>query len=136
VHGVELQATWRPAEALTIAGNYTLTESENRSPGSANFGNELPRRPRDAANASIGYRWPDQLSATVAARYAGRAFDNVANSTVLGGYVLIDMRVSYPVSERLEFYGRVENATARRYETAYQYGTPGRVMFVGMRAGF
>jgi outer membrane cobalamin receptor len=33
-------------------------------------------------------------------------------------------------------YARVENATGKHYETAYQYGTFGRVAFAGLRASF
>jgi vitamin B12 transporter len=135
-HGVELQATWHPATPLTIAGNYTLTDTENRSPGSTSFGNELPRRPRDAANMSVAYRWTQGETATVAARYSGRAFDDLGNTTPLGGYVLVDLRGSYQLSKRLELYGRVEDLTGKRYETAYKYGTPGRVAFIGVRTGF
>lgn len=135
-HGVELQSTWHPAEALTVAGNYTLTATENRSQGSPSFGNQLPRRPRSAANASIAYRWLDAATATVAARYSGRTFDDVANTTPLGGYVLLDLRASYQLRGKLELYGRVENVTGKRYETAYQYGTPGRIAFIGVRSDF
>src|SRR5208283_2242244 len=40
-HGVELQAKYKPSTALSIAANYTLTDTENLSPGSPNFGNVL-----------------------------------------------------------------------------------------------
>lgn len=136
VHGVELQASYRPNPALSIAANYTVTDTENRSPGSTSFGNELPRRPADSANASVTYRWPLHVSTTVAARYAGHSFDDVANAIALGGYVLVDLRVSYTMSERLEWYARVENAGGKRYETAYEYGTPGRSTYCGVRATF
>ena len=96
----------------------------------------LPRRPRDAANASVNYRWPSQWSVTIAARYASRTFDDAANEHPLGGYVLTDLRLSYQVSERLEAYGRIDNVTDKRYETAYEYSTPGREGFIGVRATF
>jgi vitamin B12 transporter len=69
-------------------------------------------------------------------RYAGRSFDNAITPTWLGGYVLLDLRVNYPIRERLEVYGRVENVTNKRYETTYEYGTLGRVGYVGIRATF
>jgi vitamin B12 transporter len=134
VHGVELQADYRPDSALTLAANYTLTVTENLSPGAD--GNQLPRRPRDAANASASYRFGGSLTATVAARYAGRTFSDVANTTPLGGYVLTDLRLGWQVEQQLELYARIEDATGKRYETAYGYGTPGRVVFAGLRAQF
>jgi vitamin B12 transporter len=135
-HGVELQGTVNPNSQLTLAANYTLTDTEDQSPGSPTFGNELPLRPKNTANASVTYHWPSRLSASVAARYAGRSFNDAANEIALGGYVLVDLRMSYALRDRLELYARVENATGKHYETAYQYGTLGRVGYAGLRATF
>ncbi len=52
----------------------------------------------------------------------------------LGGYTLLDLRVSYAVMEKFELYARVDNATNKWYETVYQYGTWGRTAFAGVRA--
>jgi vitamin B12 transporter len=52
------------------------------------------------------------------------------------GYVLLNLRASYSISERLEVYGRIENAAAKHYETRFEYGTPGRVGYFGVRANF
>ena len=135
-HGVELQSAFNPIGPLSLAANYTYTDAEDRSPASPTFGNQLPRRPRQSANASATYRWPSQFTAGVAARYASRSYDDAANKIALGGYVLVDLRMSYALKDRLELYGRVENATGKHYETAYQYGTYGRVGFAGLRATF
>jgi vitamin B12 transporter len=134
--GVELVGTLKATDSLSITGNYTLTDTQDRSPGSATYGNELPRRPKDAANASVNYRWPLHVTTSVAMRYASRSFDDAANTIVLGGYVLLDFRASLQVTDRIEIYGRVENLTDRHYETAYQYGTLGRSGYLGARASF
>jgi vitamin B12 transporter len=134
--GAELQAAVNPSDQLQLSANYTLTDAQDRSPGSATFGNQLPRRPKSAANAMATYRWPSHLSTSVGARYASRTFDDAANTIALGGYVLVDLRISYALGDRLELYGRVDNATGKHYETAYLYGTYGRVGFAGVRATF
>ena len=72
----------------------------------------------------------------MAARYAGRSYDDAANRIALGGYVLVDLRMSYALKDRLELYARVENAAGKHYETAFQYGTYGRVGYAGLRATF
>ena len=133
-HGVELAADYRAGEAVSASANYTLTVTENLSTGA--HGNQLPRRPRDAANVSVTWHAPVGLTATVAQRYAGRTYDDVRNAIPLGGYVVTDLRLGWPLDERLELYGRVDDATGKRYETTYQYGTPGRVLFAGLRAQF
>lgn len=135
-HGIELQGAYKPTDALGINANYTVTDTENQSPGSPNFGNELPRRPHNEGNASVSYRWLGNWTGIVAARYVGRTFDDVANQIPLGGYVLTDLRLSWQISERLEAYGRIDDVTGKRYEMAYQYGTPGREEFIGVRASF
>jgi vitamin B12 transporter len=135
-HGVELQSTLSVTDDLTFTGNYTLTDTEDKSPGSAIFGNELPRRPKDMANLSADYRWTAQLTTSATVRYAGPSYDDTANQIKLGGYVLADLRAAYAVLERLEVYARIENLTGKHYETEYQYGTLGRVAYAGVRATF
>lgn len=136
-HGVELQATYSPLETLTLALNYTLTETEDRSPGSATYGKPLPNRPKNTANASVSYRFPVPLTTSVVARYAGPALDEtVAPAVTLGGYVLLDLKLSYDLTPALELYARVDNVTNHWYETVYQYGTYGRVAYAGLRARF
>ncbi len=135
-HGVELQAAVNPGDSLSLSANYTLTDTVDRSPGSATNGNELPRRPKNAANVLATYHGVTRLGISVGARYGGRSFDDAADAIALGGYVLLDLKVSYAILDRLEVYGRIDNATDKHYETAYQYGTYGRVGFAGIRASF
>ena len=135
-HGVELTGSFAATEQLSIGANYTLTETEDQSPGASTYGNELPRRPADAANATVTYVWPIRLSTALALRYSGPSFDDAANEIKLGGYVLLDFRTSLPITNWLEMYARVENLTDRHYEVAYQYGTLGRSAYIGARATF
>ncbi len=96
------------------------------------------RRPENAANASVTYRWSSKWSANAALRYAGPSYDDADTGAEvkLGGYVLFDLRTSYELRDRLELYARVENVAGRHYETAYEYGTLGRVAYAGLRATF
>jgi vitamin B12 transporter len=134
--GIETQLRYTPIAHLTLAANYTYTDATDRSPDASTYGNELPRRPKSSGNASAAYRWPGNLTTTVVLRYAGQSFDDPANVIPLAGYTLVDFRVSYEINDRLEAYGRIENATNKQYETAYQYGSNGRGAFVGARLTF
>jgi len=134
--GVELQATFTPTPELTLAANFTYTDSQDRSPGVATNGNELPRRPKQVGNISVSYRWPDGLALSAALRHSGSSFDDAANTIPLRGYDVLDLRVSYPLARYVELYARLDNATDKFYETAYQYGTYGRSGFVGVRVTF
>jgi vitamin B12 transporter len=135
-HGVELQAALNATDSLSFTANYTLTETADKSPGAPTYGNELPRRPEDAANASAVYRWGVPLTTIVSLRYAGPSYDDSANEIRLGGYVLVDLRASYVLRNQLELYARVENLTGKHYETEYEYGTLGRSLYAGLRASF
>ena len=132
--GVELQADWKPVEALDITGNYTFDDDQDKSGEAVN--DQLARRPKTTANLAATYVWPVRLSTTVAARYAGRSFDGDQSSVVLKSYTLIDLRASYPLRTGLDLYGRVENLTDKHYETTYQYGTLGRAAYGGVRVKF
>jgi vitamin B12 transporter len=133
--GVELAAALRPTPGVELSANYTHLDDRNRTPG-ANFGKDLARRPRDAANAQASYRWPFRLTTAVAVRYAGTSFDDAGNFTRLKAYSVVDLRASYPLAPGLELYGRVENLFDKVYETTFQFGSPGRAGYLGLRASF
>jgi vitamin B12 transporter len=137
--GIELNLSAALTSALAVSANYSHIKTTDETLGSPSYGQQLFQRPEDAANLSLSYTWPHGLKTTVAARYGGPSLDQ--NFTVfptadvrLGGYTLLDLRASYPVTEKLEFYARIDNAANKWYETIYQYGTWGRTAFLGLRA--
>ncbi len=134
--GLELQAQAKVTPALTVSANYTWTDTENTSAGSPNRGRDLPRRPRDTANLQVSYLWPVRLTTSLAARYASDSFDDAAGRTRDKGYVLVDVRAAYPLTERLEVFGRIENLGDERYETVAGYGQLRRTAALGLRARF
>ncbi|MET0371739.1 MAG: TonB-dependent receptor [Sphingobium sp.] len=135
-HGIEAQASVEPVRGLLIDGNYSWTVSEDRSPGGANEGRWLPRRPRNQANASISYAWPFGLTTGAALRWSGKSYDNAANSVRLDSYTLVDLRAELLLHERLRLFARAENLFDQNYMTAYRYGTLGRSIYAGLRGRF
>ncbi len=121
-------------QSWSVAGNYTYADSRDRSPGAPSEGRELYRRPPSSGNLSATYCPDERLASTLAARFAGRTFDDPLNRIRLAPYVVVDLRASYNLTERLSVYGRVENIADRHYEVAYQYGTYGRGAFIGFGA--
>jgi vitamin B12 transporter len=134
--GAEVSASWQATSRLQLSGNYTHDYDVDRSPGSSTYGFQLPRQPRNTANASASYVWPIKLTTIVALRYADKSYDDAYNSIPLQSYVLWDVRASYPLRPHLEVYGRIENLTDKHYETAYEYGTLGRAAYAGVRYSF
>lgn len=134
--GVELALTLRPVEALTFSGSYTHLDARNLSAGTANFGRFLPRRPDSSVTISADYRFPFGLGVGGTVTAVGDSFDNASNARRLDGYVLADVRASFPVARGVEFYGRVENLFDERYQTIFNYGQPGRAAYGGVRLAF
>ncbi len=134
--GIEAQASLTPVAGVSIDANYTWTMAEDRSPGTANFGKWLPRRPRQQANGSISYAWPMGLTTGVALRWSGHSFDNASNSQRLDDYTLVDLRAEYALSDQLRLFARVENLFDEGYMTAYRYGALGRSIYAGVRGRF
>jgi vitamin B12 transporter len=132
--GIELGLMARLGERLSFSANYTDMDTENR--GGENFGLELARRPGQTLNGELTYEWAFGLTTTVAVTHAGRSFDDAANTVVVDGYTVVDLRAAFALRDNLELYGRLENAFDEEYETIARYGTPGRGAFVGVRQSF
>jgi vitamin B12 transporter len=135
-HGVELSGQADLTDALSLTANYTWTDARNDAKGDPDFGLRLPRRPSQEAYADLTYTWPVKLATGVAMHYAGERFDDADNTELVKGYVLWDLRASYPVTEHIEVYGRIENLFDKHYETILNYGQLGRAAYGGVRARF
>ena len=131
--GVEFGLALRPVDALRVQANYTYTNATNRSPGNANFGKLLVRRPQHSVSTLVDYAWDFGLSVGATLTHVGASFDNAGNSRKVEGYVLADLRAAYPITPHIEIYGRIENLFDAGYETIYRYGQPGRAGYAGVR---
>lgn len=119
--------------------------------GSRRFNNWTVRaaldfqNPRDDTTGKLLAR-RSQQHATLAADYAagafkggaewvlsGRRFDDAANTTVLGGYGMLNLVASYAAARDWTVIGRWNNVTDKSYELAANYATPGSNVFVGVR---
>lgn len=136
--GVELGLWMQPAANFTVQAQYSLVDTENRSRepdffGRSNFGNRLARRAKDSASVLVDWTspWGPALGATFL--MVGDTFDDVANTVRLDSYVRVDLRASWSLSDNLEVYGRVENLFDEAYQTAFNYGVPGRAGYAGVR---
>ena len=134
-HGVEAAAALTLG-GLVLDGNYSWIVAEDRSPGTANFGKWLPRRPRDTANASANYAFDFGLSLGAAVRWSGKSFDNASNATRLDDYTLVDLRAEFALSDAVKLFARAENVFDEQYMTAFRYGSLGRSVYAGIRGRF
>ncbi len=129
--GLEFGLTLKPVEALTVQTNYSWIDAENRANGL-----KLARRPSQSVNASIDYRWAFGLETGATVTHVGDSFDNASNTRRLDGYVLVDLRATFPITQGVSLYGRIENLFNEEYETIFRYGTPSRAAYAGVRLSF
>lgn len=133
--GAEVELGLRPAKTVQFLAAYTYLDTENRTVGSVNRGNVLGRRPAHAVTVSADWETPlAGLTLGGDIRMVGDSFDTNANVVRLDGYELVTLRASLPVAGTAELFGRVENLFDTDYQTAARYNTPGRGVFVGVRA--
>lgn len=134
--GVELTLVAQPVKQVAINANYTYTDTENRSAGSANLGNVLARRPRHVANVALDVMPWQALTATLAVQHVSASFDNAANTTRLAAYTVVDLRARYRVNDVFGLFGRVDNLFDVRRQTAAGYGSIGIGGFAGVELNF
>lgn len=130
IRGLDASAALRLA-AWDARLNLTLQDPENRS-NTANQGKILNRRAEQSLRLDIDRGFgPYRMGATL--RAEGRRYDNLANTTKLSGYGLVDLRGEYRLTKDLRLQARVENLFDKDYETVYLYNQPGRSLFVTMQ---
>jgi vitamin B12 transporter len=66
------------------------------------------------------------------AQLAGDRYDNAANTTLLPGYVLLNLTASRPVARDWTFLARVDNLLDKSYMLANTYATAGQSVFVSL----
>ena len=133
--GVEAGFALNPTDRLDIRASYSLVNAINRSAG-VNFGNRLALRPQNSANVTVDWETPLGVALGGTVLMVGDSFDNASNTVRLDGYVIAGVRASYPITDALEVYGRVDNLFDADYVVVQGYNTYGRNAAVGVRAKF
>lgn len=130
IRGVEATANAGVA-GWTLRGSATWLDPRNDSGGAVD-GHWLPRRARVSGRVDVDRDF-GAITAGASVIGAGARFDDIANTTRLGGYALTDLRVGYDFAEAWSLQLTATNVFDRRYETAAYYNQPGRGWFLGLR---
>jgi vitamin B12 transporter len=131
IRGAEGQVTARRA-ASTASLIVTWLDPRNRTPGSAEGGNLLPRRATLSGRLEVGHQW---ASARLTARLnaVGPRFEDLANTHRLGGYITLDLLSSLAPTPQWSVEAKVANVSGRHYETAEFYPQDGRTGWITLR---
>jgi vitamin B12 transporter len=133
--GIEAFIEMQPSDKLTIAANYSYTDSKTKLDTAAAFTRRI-RVPVHSLNLAADWTPIERLKLGADVRLASDSLDGFGGATRLDGYVLLGVRAAFEISDQIELYGRVENAGDADYQTVAGYNAYGRNAHFGLRARF
>ena len=98
----------------------------------SNNGNVLPRRARQSLRIDLD-KTAGRFSYGSTFIAANKRYDDLANNQTLGGFVTVDLRGEYQLSEQWRLQARVENLLDKDYETADRFNQPDRSLYLTLR---
>ncbi|MDP1929890.1 MAG: TonB-dependent receptor [Gammaproteobacteria bacterium] len=130
--GIELSATVPLHQQWTLETNYTYNKT--RKPD----GTQRQLRPKNLANLGLAWNSADDRIKVSGFYRTSRDSSDVAGGVpvALKDYDVIDLTVSYNLSDLIHIYGRVENLADEDYVEVLGYNTAGRSAYVGVRFNF
>jgi vitamin B12 transporter len=97
-------------------------------------GQPLPRRPKHKGGVALTYTGIPKLELEARVILVGERLDSAFAPGIYNpGYMRIDVRGGYKVTENLQAFLRLENLTNERYEEILNYGTAGRSVYGGVK---
>jgi len=136
--GVEIFASVRPIEDLTIRASYTYTDTEDETTGE-----RLLRRPLDKGSLNFNYLFLKKGNVNVDVLYVGERDDRYWDpitftpmNVTTDDYVVVNLTGSFDVSEHFQVFGRIENLFDKEYEEVWGYGTADLSFFGGAKISF
>lgn len=123
VNGVELEATLKPADAVSINANYSLLfpkeTTQNRATNKDTLTyNYLLRRPKHNVNINIGWQILQQLYVSVTGKYVSNRYDIGGfkkPDVLLNEYFIVGAHADYRLSEHFKFFADAQNITNKKF---------------------
>jgi vitamin B12 transporter len=130
--GVELFGQATLSNAFSLDAAYTYLDAKQA-------GVRELRRPKHLASLNATWRPVDKASLTLTVRYNGRMTDTefkTFSTVTLKAYTLVNLAGAYQLTDRVEVFGRVENLFDEDYFEVFNFRTPGRAAYGGLRVKF
>lgn len=126
--GAEFHGGLALTEKISLSANYALINAKDGS------GNPLIQVPRHSGDLNLQFDSGGALSGMLLLRHNGSepSFEGGG----LDSWTRIDLTSRYRISERLEFFLRLENLLDEQYQQILGYGTPGRSGSIGLRLDY
>ena len=131
--GIELATTLPLNDQWSLTGNLTFNDTEDSS------GQDRIRRPKRLGNVGVQYASTDEKFRF----FAGYRLSQDSTDEIFGlgrfpldDYEVLDLSATYAVSDLIEVYGRIENATDEDYRETIGFFTGGSAAYGGVRLRF
>lgn len=111
-------------EDWRLFGALTVLDPENRQTGAV-----LPRRAKQFARVELD-RQLGALALGGSWIVQGERYDDVGNTTRLGGYGLVNLRAAYALGRNVSLRATLDNLLDKDYQTIATYRQPGRALLV------
>jgi vitamin B12 transporter len=134
IYGVEAFFQATPYDSVTFRADYTFVRAEDGSNGQ-----DLLRRPKHKAGASLNYAFSAKGAVGISATYVGRRRDIDAVTfarIVTDDFTTVDFHASYDLTPTVQIIGRLSNLLDEEIEDPDGFSQPGRAIFAGLRATF
>ena len=119
--GIELEAKATLAQGWDIAANYSYTDVEITKDNSGYVGNRPALVPKTQASLWLNYGFSsgtlEGLTLGGGLRHVGNSYGDNANTLPVDGRTVIDLGISYALSERTKLALNVTNLTDKEYFT-------------------
>lgn len=125
--GVEIEGEIAPFPFATLSLAYAYVDAVDRATGA-----RLLRIPRHSATIAAAVTPTERLELSASLILNGREADFPAPNAA---FARLDLRAAFRLSDAVELYGRIENATGADYQDVSGYGEPGRTVYGGARLG-
>ena len=140
--GIELSGRAGIGGGWEVFGNYTYADVTIDEAGATRRG---PRAPRHDLTLGVEGRIGDRLGAEFSVTHVAGVIDEYVDyssfpyattQVPLKDYTLANATLTYDLSEDAQVYLRIENIFDEDYQTARNYGQPGRQVFLGAQMKF
>jgi vitamin B12 transporter len=129
--GVENTVEFDATDAWLLTAGYTYLNAEDTQTDRV-----LPRRPKHTFTLGSAYTFEQGANLGIDLRYLSRQLDSNYSPDYTGSFTVVDLYGTYPINEKWELYGRVDNLFDRDYEEVNNFRATGLAGFGGVRVRF
>ncbi|REG84948.1 ligand-gated channel protein [Marinomonas pollencensis] len=110
MQGIELTLNTHITKNVSFTGNYTYTDSEQKS--GAFSGEPLNRLPKHMINATTNWTMSDKMKSWARVNYRGKSSDGLERTSISKGipsYTFVDTGMSYALTKDITVYAGIYN---------------------------